>query len=107
MSVRALSRVFNLALDDWYPESVPQPRPSVILIDCNGMSQEEFIRRLVRPTYDILADDRRLREAPETFELQRATYPTRREFPAYSVKLVNGNETCARTASDFGFHLLP
>jgi erythronate-4-phosphate dehydrogenase len=30
--------------------------------------------------YDIMADDRRLRESPETFEQQRNNYPERWEF---------------------------
>jgi len=36
-------------------------------------------------TYDILADDRRLRESPESFEEQRNNYPVRREFGAFTI----------------------
>ena len=39
----------------------------------------------IRETYDIRADDRRLRESPETFEEQRNQYPERREFSAYTI----------------------
>jgi erythronate-4-phosphate dehydrogenase len=39
----------------------------------------------IRATYDILADDRRLRESPDTFEEQRNNYPERREFSAYTI----------------------
>jgi erythronate-4-phosphate dehydrogenase len=40
----------------------------------------------VQATYDIMADDRRLHEFPETFEKQRNNYPVRREFSAYTIE---------------------
>jgi erythronate-4-phosphate dehydrogenase len=41
-----------------------------------GQSIEEYLYS----TYDILSDDNRLRQSPETFEDQRNHYPIRREF---------------------------
>ena len=37
-------------------------------------------------SYNILEDDKRLRESPETFEKQRGSYPFRREMVAYTVE---------------------
>jgi len=47
----------------------------------------------IRATYDILADVRRLRESPETFEEQRNNYPERREFSGYIVDPFPEGET--------------
>jgi erythronate-4-phosphate dehydrogenase len=53
-------------------------------------------------TYDILADDRRLRESPETFEEQRNKYPVRREFSAWRIKPFPSGKT-GRTLQLLGF----
>ncbi len=47
----------------------------------------------IRSTYDILADDQRLRESPETFEEQRNNYPERREFSGYFIDPFPQGET--------------
>ena len=42
MSVQALSRHFNLGLDDWFPENIPSPSKPSFKIDCNELSTEEW-----------------------------------------------------------------
>lgn len=74
-SIRAMSRFFNLGLDEWSVGNLPEPYP----IDFNITD----IRQFLLETYDIEADSLRLKFSPETFESQRSNYPFRREPKAY------------------------
>ena len=103
MSVQALSRFFGLNLNSWFPENVPLPERASIAIDCRNLSQQEVIGRLIRHTYDIVSDDRRLRTSPLTFEKQRGYYPLRREFPAYTVTLLAADDRIQSLVRDIGF----
>jgi erythronate-4-phosphate dehydrogenase len=75
----------------------------MIDLDCRETDPQRVIARAVLATYDILADDRRLRNSPGTFEQQRADYPVRREFDAYRVRLRNANEQTASVLGTLGF----
>jgi erythronate-4-phosphate dehydrogenase len=44
-----------------------------------------ILQDYILATYDITADDLRLRDSPGTFEQQRNNYPVRREFSAYAI----------------------
>jgi len=103
MSVRALSRFFGLQIDTWYPENVPLPVNTMIEMDCNSLDRQEVMSEIVRRTYDITADDRRLRKSPQTFEKQRGEYPLRREFPHYTVRLISANHDVRTAVTEFGF----
>jgi erythronate-4-phosphate dehydrogenase len=105
MSVQALSRFFSLDLKAWVPDTVPPPERPIIELDCKGLDQQTVFVRLVRHTYDILADDRRLRESPQTFEKQRGEYPLRREFTAYTVSLHNASADARALARSLGFSI--
>ena len=50
-----------------------------------GADKTELLYRAVTASYDIAADDRRLRSVPAEFEKQRGAYPLRREFDSYLV----------------------
>ena len=106
MSIQALSRFFGLGLDSWAPSSVPLPVQPQMELDCAGLSRQDIFGRLVRHTYDLLADDRRLRESPQTFEKQRGDYPLRREFPAYAVKLRYASEESRTLTKNLGFTVI-
>ncbi len=103
MCVRALSRFFKLGLDDWFPSEIPSPENTTIELDCKGLRRQKIFCKLVSRTYDILGDDQRLRNSPVTFEHQRATYPLRREFPAYTVKLLNAGSDIPPIVRQIGF----
>jgi erythronate-4-phosphate dehydrogenase len=89
MSVQALSRHFRLGLDEWRPQTIPLPEKATLSLSAKAKSKEEIFCELSLQAYDILADDRALREQPETFEKLRGDYPIRREPHALKVK-VNG-----------------
>jgi len=89
MSVKALSRFFELGLNNWTPESVPLPDNTSITVDCTGKTELEILYEVYSQTYDIRIDDEALRADARGFEAQRGAYRLRREPPAYSVKLLN------------------
>lgn len=103
MSVQALSRYFNLGLDNWVPENIPTPSNPAFQIDCENLNKEEAIKRAILTTYDILKDDKTLRKSPSTFENQRGDYPLRREFQAYEPKILNGKNKFVQMLNSLGF----
>ena len=106
MSVQAFGRFFALDLDEWYPEKVPLPAITTLEVECSNLSNQAVLGSLVKRTYDILADDARLRMSPETFEKQRGAYPLRREFPTYTLKLMNAPAGLKTLVQTIGFKTL-
>lgn len=106
MVVQELSRFFNLEMDDWETDDLPEPLQPVIEIDCKGVGKEQILKKAILATYDAGEDDRRLRNNPSEFEKQRGDYPPRREFKAYTLNLVNGDDALKRTCRKLGFKVL-
>jgi erythronate-4-phosphate dehydrogenase len=106
MSVQAFGRFFGLDLHAWYPEKVPLPAITSLEVECGNLSNQAVLAGLVKRTYDILADDARLRMSPETFEKQRGAYPPRREFPTYTLKLMNAPAGLKTLVQAMGFKTL-
>jgi erythronate-4-phosphate dehydrogenase len=106
MSVQAFSRFFGLDLDAWYPEKVPLPAITTLEVECSNLGNQAVVAGLVKRTYDVLADDARLRMSPETFEKQRGAYPLRREFPTYTLKLMNAPAGLKTLVQAIGFKTL-
>lgn len=105
MSVQAVSRFFGLGLDEWFPANVPAPASTSFELDCASMSDQQVFANLIHRTYDILSDDARLRLSPANFEKQRGDYPLRREFSAYTVKLLNADERVRQGVNAIGFKI--
>lgn len=90
MSVQALGKFFDLPCRDWEVTEVPPSlQPLEFSIDALGKTPQEVLADAILHTYSIKADDAALRASVATFEKQRSDYPVRREFPAFSVKLIN------------------
>ncbi len=89
MSVRAVSRFFNLGMDNWIPSGIEPPENRVIQISGYGQDEETIIARAILSTYDIAADDLALRSSPVLFEKLRGDYPVRREFGSYIIQSDN------------------
>lgn len=104
MSIRSISRFFNLGIDNWKPEIEP-PRNPVIEIDGNKRHEHSILAEAVLSTYDIETDDELLRESPHLFEKLRDDYPVRREFAAYTVKAKNVDETTLMKFKALGFNI--
>lgn len=91
MSVLALLRYFHLEKkfdrSSLREPSLPENRDlDLTLPEYHFLPDPELIRRAVCLSYDITADDSRLRAAPSDFEKQRGDYPFRREFSAWRIK---------------------
>jgi len=89
--VRAVSRFFNLGMDDWYPSHLPPPQRPVIELNADNISEERIIGNAILSTYNVLDDDKAFRANPSRFEDLRNFYPIRREFTAFTLKF-NGNK---------------
>jgi erythronate-4-phosphate dehydrogenase len=106
MSVRAFSRFFKLDLHEWYPDKVPLPALTTLEVDCKNRTPQSVVSGVVKRTYDLLADDARLRMSPSTFEKQRGEYPLRREFSTYTLKLLEPHDGLESTLKAIGFKIL-
>ncbi|MCM8538276.1 MAG: 4-phosphoerythronate dehydrogenase [Lentisphaeraceae bacterium] len=100
MSVQALSKHFGLELNEWFPNNVPMPEPVISLTQAGY----EGVKEAVLTTFDILTDDKPLRDDISTFEFNRGNYQLRREFHNYSVK--NTDELNGPILKGLGFTVL-
>ncbi|SMO62670.1 erythronate-4-phosphate dehydrogenase [Saccharicrinis carchari] len=103
MSVQAISQYFGFPLNQWYPQNIPSPQKSQITINAKGLTFQEIWTKAVLHTYSIAEDDARLRKSPDSFELLRGSYPLRREFEAYTLRIKNGTTQIIQKLSDMGF----
>ena len=85
MSVQAISEFFGLGLNEWTPSGVELPLNPVFEIDGAGLTEQEILSKAILHTYDIRNDDRDFRTDIALFEQLRGDYPTRREFPAFTI----------------------
>lgn len=106
MAVRAISRHFGLGKDDWQATNIPVPDQDQILGDATSGSLDEVLWEIFRNTYDVSADDARLRKCPGAFESLRGDYPFRREPQAYSVRLFQGYDEIRDILEKLGFSML-
>lgn len=105
MSIQAISRFFNLGIDNWEPREVELPNNITIEIDGLQRREEAILAEAVLSTYDIENDDGNLRDAPHTFEKQRGDYPVRREFGTYTIKALNIEEKTLGKLKILGFNV--
>ncbi|MBN1768829.1 MAG: 4-phosphoerythronate dehydrogenase PdxB [Prolixibacteraceae bacterium] len=105
MSVQAISRKFNLGIDNWQCDNIELPENTNIHIDAEGKNIQQIISEAVLATYPIWDDSKRLKQSPETFENQRGNYPVRREFPVYTLIIENDTTRAGTILQKLGFSL--
>ena len=103
MSVHAISQFFGLGLENWQPSGVEQPAKPVFELDGSGLSEQEIISKAILHTYDIRNDDQNFRNNTAQFEQLRGDYPTRREFPAFTIIPKNIGEETLEILKKLGF----
>lgn len=103
MSVQALSRFFNLDIDNWEPSNIELPENTVIEIDGDQRREYSILAEAILSTYDIENDDEALKNAPNTFEQLRGDYPVRREFDTYTISGKNIKEETLKKLTQLGF----
>lgn len=107
MSVHAISQYFNLGLENWHPSGVELPEKPVFELDGSRLSDQQIISKAILHTYDIRNDDSAFRKDPSKFEQLRGDYPTRREFPAFTIVLKNIEENALDVLQKIGFNVKP
>jgi len=105
MSVHAISDYFGLGLNNWQPKGVEVPVQPTIVLDGTGMNEQEIISKAILWTYDIRNDDSLFRSEPTLFEQLRGDYPTRREFPAYTISATNVGTKVLEILRNLGFKI--
>lgn len=105
MSVQAVSDFFGFGLKNWFPKDVPKPDHPLLKIDPIKKTKDEFFSELILSTYDILEDDKRLRNSVTAFEKQRGDYPIRFEFANYSVQVNPEWKKLKKQIRQLGFKL--
>ena len=105
MSVQAISKYFGLGLENWQPTGVEEPKEPVFEIDGAGLTEQQILSKAILHTYDIRNDDRDFRNNVAQFEQLRGDYPTRREFPAFTVKAKNIEHQTIEKLKQIGFNV--
>ncbi|MDD4968693.1 MAG: 4-phosphoerythronate dehydrogenase PdxB [Paludibacter sp.] len=105
MSVHAISDYFGLGLNNWLPLGVELPAHPIISINGKGMTDQKILSKAILATYDIRNDDSNFRKEPALFEQLRGDYPTRREFPAYTISATNVGTNVLEILRDLGFKI--
>ncbi len=104
--IRSLAQYFQLPLEAWKPSAIPTPQNVEIELDCAGKSTEMTVLQAIIATYNVVDDDFRFRSDPGSFENLRNTYPARREFPAFKIRMVNGNDNISMLLLSLGFQVI-
>ena len=90
MCVQALGRFFDLPCRDWEATELPVPQqPLELTIDTTDCKPQDILAQAVLHTYDIMQDDAKLRADVSKFERLRSDYQVRREFPAFTIRLLS------------------
>ncbi|MEI8271257.1 MAG: 4-phosphoerythronate dehydrogenase PdxB [Paludibacter sp.] len=105
MSVQAISKYFGLGLEKWRPSGVEQPKEPVLELDGSGMTEQQIISKAILYTYDIRNDDANFRNDIAHFEQLRGDYPTRREFPAFTIIASNIDNQTQIKLKKMGFNV--
>jgi len=106
MSIRAISRFFQLGIDDWQPLGVEPPLSPLIELNGKGLTEHMILAKAILSTYEIESDDRALRTRPHLFEKLRGDYPVRREFGNYSIRAMNTDMQTLEKLRKAGFNIL-
>lgn len=106
MSVQAIGRKFGLPCKEWIVKEIPSPLQTLsFTIDTNGKDEAEILSEAILHTYHISEDDARLRNDISTFEQQRASYPIRREFTAFTITMKGTSSVLKDKLLSLGFNI--
>ncbi|OIP83479.1 MAG: erythronate-4-phosphate dehydrogenase [Porphyromonadaceae bacterium CG2_30_38_12] len=105
MSVQAISKFFGLGLEKWVPVGIEPPKEPEFEIDGSGLTEQQIFSKAILHTYDIRNDDKLFRKNTELFEKLRGDYPTRREFPAFTIKVKNLETKAIDKLKELGFNI--
>ena len=107
MSIQAISKFFNLGMNNWQPAKIEMPENLIFEIDGDQRREYSILAEAVLSTYDIESDDEALRQDPEIFEKLRGDYPVRREFDSFTVVSKNIQKETEEKLKKIGFNIKP
>lgn len=105
MSVQALSRYFNLGLDEWEARNIPKAENRDIIVDGSDGEALDLISEVHAKTYSIQEDHDRFIDDMAGFEKLRGKYRIRREPSAYNVRVFNDDGNYRKILEGLGFSL--
>lgn len=105
MSVQAISKFFNLGIDNWQPTEVELPENCIIEIDGDQRREYSILAEAILSSYDIENDDESLKDSPHLFEQLRGDYPVRREFDTYTIKTKNVSDATIEKLEKLNFNI--
>lgn len=105
MSVQAISKFFNLGIDNWQPSGVELPVNTTIEINGEQRREYSILAEAILSTYDIENDDDAMKDSPHMFEQLRGDYPVRREFGTYTIKAKNIKDETLKKFKNLGFKI--
>ncbi len=103
MCVQAISKYFGLGLENWQPTGVEEPNEPVFELDGSGLTEQQILSKAILHTYNIWNDDADFRSNVANFEQLRGDYPTRREFPAFTIIANNIDNHTQIKLKELGF----
>jgi erythronate-4-phosphate dehydrogenase len=106
MSVNALSKFFNLGLDDWKPGGIPTTGNMEIQADGADAEYLDLIFEVYSQSYSVQEDHDRFMDNMDRFEKLRGDYRIRREPSAYSVRVFNDDGLYRKIFEGLGFNVL-
>lgn len=107
-AVRGVAEVLGIEkLKEWNVPCVPKPEADTeFSIDASELSFQQIMTKAILHTYDIVKDSDALRFSLDSFERLRGSYPIRREFEAFTVRLENGTEEERTALGKIGFNVI-
>ncbi len=105
MCIQAFSRFFHLGIDDWEPPGDGVQDQAILPLDGGREETEALLAEAVLAAYDVLADDRRLRAAPDAFERLREHYLYRKEFQDFVIEPSNIDTVTLSALAELGFRI--
>ncbi len=101
MVVQSVGDFFKLGIKNWTPE-LPD-NASVLVLDCNDLSDLDILKKVFEQVYPIYNDDADLREKPDQFEQLRRDYSFRRENDTFKLQLTRASKKIKETLKELGF----
>ena len=103
MTVRAISKFFNLGINDWKP--AVQRDVKGITLNCAETRDQKVIHDLMKKVYDVEHDSNALKQNPDRFEMLRREYRFRDENSNYKLQTANCDQEVMECLTGLGFQI--
>ncbi|MDR2652150.1 MAG: 4-phosphoerythronate dehydrogenase [Prevotellaceae bacterium] len=105
MAVRAISKFFNLGLENWQVKNLPEVEQKII-VDCADKSVINVLQDVVKSAYNIMSDNDLLKLNVDDFEKLRSNYRLRREFASHKIFAKNITEAQKKILNLLDFNVI-